>query len=743
MKIKEIFINSYGMLRDKKISFSDSINIIEGKNESGKSTVMSFISFIFYGGNENPELIKMAIPGCGGYLRVSTSTHGDLQIERYASISGKKYSDNVNVFKYPSMQEIKISGSVGEFLLGINKQFFTATTFVSQGCVSEYSSKNINDSMQNILLSASESYNTDKAQKKLDEVRKFFALKRGRGGVISELEDKISALKRDAEDNSMKSERLSALQMNLKNASEKKSTYSELLTEIFAEKQARTYNKIKARENELAEKRELAKGKELEYSKTTSVCDGFASKNTRSRLRDLELKYKFEFARITDLENSVCAERNPVYDDSLDRYTEEKRSALIQNLTKHRKTAQNIKYATILSAVFSFIFIGLFVASLVFQKNVFAVAFLIVTAIFISSTFILMHARKKIQDDISALLAPYKYTPMIKIYEIESDFSEKIYFKNDYEKKAAALKEKKALLEESEKRLQTISEELCALIAETTHTDVSEPLDEHIESAENTINSYNLRKDTSKNELNTLYGEINDLTDFLANNQTQSSEPPTENPKFKIYSDTELDTVLKRTSSEINLLSEAIIRAEKEISSLSESVIPQNDYDGMIISAENELTLSKERLDIVLLADEAIKFSSENIKSAVTPQLIVQCDRLFSAITEDRYSGIGISEDIYPTSVKSDITLKNDELSYGTSEAMYLSFRTALIMVLCKNEFPPLMLDETFAHIDNARTAEIIKLVAESGIQSVIFTCHDRESRLLQDFGVDFSHIIL
>ena len=53
MKIKNIKINSYGTLKDKEINLENNLNIIYGKNESGKSTLLNFIKNIFYGISKN------------------------------------------------------------------------------------------------------------------------------------------------------------------------------------------------------------------------------------------------------------------------------------------------------------------------------------------------------------------------------------------------------------------------------------------------------------------------------------------------------------------------------------------------------------------------------------------------------------------------------------------------------------------------------------------------------------------
>ena len=55
MKIKKLKINHFGKLEDKEIQFADHINIVQGNNESGKSTLLKFIANIFYGASKNKK----------------------------------------------------------------------------------------------------------------------------------------------------------------------------------------------------------------------------------------------------------------------------------------------------------------------------------------------------------------------------------------------------------------------------------------------------------------------------------------------------------------------------------------------------------------------------------------------------------------------------------------------------------------------------------------------------------------
>ena len=53
MKIDKLRINGFGNIENKEIDLSDKINIVYGKNEAGKSTLLKFIVDILYGISKN------------------------------------------------------------------------------------------------------------------------------------------------------------------------------------------------------------------------------------------------------------------------------------------------------------------------------------------------------------------------------------------------------------------------------------------------------------------------------------------------------------------------------------------------------------------------------------------------------------------------------------------------------------------------------------------------------------------
>ena len=55
MKIQELKINNFGKIKNKQISLGENINIIYGKNEAGKSTILKYIINSFYGISKNKK----------------------------------------------------------------------------------------------------------------------------------------------------------------------------------------------------------------------------------------------------------------------------------------------------------------------------------------------------------------------------------------------------------------------------------------------------------------------------------------------------------------------------------------------------------------------------------------------------------------------------------------------------------------------------------------------------------------
>ena len=94
MKIKNLKINGFGKLKDKDINFEDGINVIYGKNEAGKSTLLKYITSMFYGLSKNKN---------GGSIP---------EVERYEPWNSEEFSGKIsyeldNKEKYEAYRDFK------------------------------------------------------------------------------------------------------------------------------------------------------------------------------------------------------------------------------------------------------------------------------------------------------------------------------------------------------------------------------------------------------------------------------------------------------------------------------------------------------------------------------------------------------------------------------------------------------------------------------------------------------------
>ena len=137
MIIKELNLISFGKFKGKTISFQDGINILYGENESGKSTIMSFIQFMFYGSTTKKaniaENIKLKYMPWDSEIIEGELTYSadgtDYIIHRKA---GKRSSVDVINKNTGESLENDISKNIGVHLFGLSEDAFIKTYFIAQ-----------------------------------------------------------------------------------------------------------------------------------------------------------------------------------------------------------------------------------------------------------------------------------------------------------------------------------------------------------------------------------------------------------------------------------------------------------------------------------------------------------------------------------------------------------------------------------------------------------------------------------
>ena len=180
MIIEQINIINFGKLQNFTLDLTEGINIIEGSNESGKSTISAFIKFMFYGlapeAGERARSISWQSSTAAGTL---TLRDGEslYRIEREAVPAKSQSEAKVTMRERCAVIDTATGkplykGKVpGEVFFGIPRAVFESTAFIGQLEGTQAGGRTLAEAAENILFSADETVNTKKAVKKLDEAR--------------------------------------------------------------------------------------------------------------------------------------------------------------------------------------------------------------------------------------------------------------------------------------------------------------------------------------------------------------------------------------------------------------------------------------------------------------------------------------------------------------------------------------------------------------------------------------------
>lgn len=204
MQIQKLMINEYGAFKDREIAFDGGMNIIEGDNESGKSTVLSFIRFMLYGMprkasgtvTERDRGISWSGGVAGGSMELTVpdgngEPHG-YRIERHGQLRGaaghENYAETLKIIDLATGTEVFEGQEPGRALLGISQETFVSTACIRQLECTAVDGVGVNASIENLLFAANEGINTEKATAKLDDIRKTLLHKNGKGGLLFDLE---------------------------------------------------------------------------------------------------------------------------------------------------------------------------------------------------------------------------------------------------------------------------------------------------------------------------------------------------------------------------------------------------------------------------------------------------------------------------------------------------------------------------------------------------------------------------
>lgn len=180
MKLNKLQINGYGSIEDRIIELDDGINLIFGENESGKSTLASFIKSMFYGVNRNKagnEFSEFEMTKPWKHIDFSGKIEYEVDDKFYTAFrdfnrnNSKVYDESGTEITSEFNKDKSRGLEIGIKHIGVDEETFLNTLYVPQNSslVDISSQKNIIQKLTNIIQSGQEGVSLEKIRSKLQK----------------------------------------------------------------------------------------------------------------------------------------------------------------------------------------------------------------------------------------------------------------------------------------------------------------------------------------------------------------------------------------------------------------------------------------------------------------------------------------------------------------------------------------------------------------------------------------------
>ena len=623
MKIKNIKINGYGKLEDVEINLGDKINIIKGNNESGKSTLLNFISSSLYGISKNKKGKEISdfdkykpwnTDAFSGKLEYELDNGDDYEIFRdFKKKTPEIYKNGKDVTFDYSIDKTKGSEFFTE-QTGINEEMFLNTFMSEQEEVklNKASQTSIIQKLSNMVSTGNENISYKKTidkinKKQLEEI----GSERSSGRPINIVNDKIEDLKEEIDEIS----------------------------------------------------RYKDKKYELEQEKQNLSKDFEDEKYVLSLLRNVKtLKEK----------NSISREKIKILDNEIDGYSEmqnekNKEIEILKSEKKEKRKSHKLIYI-----MFILLIAVITVISIVSNQKLLLILDGIVALIGIIF-FIVDRKNKRNARNINK-----KY--LEKLTKIEEDIN----------------------------RLEDIKKLKFAEV-----TKIEEEL-ENIEEKENEkiVNEFKDKVDEKQiNDI--LSARYEDIVDLINQKEESLSNYKVSEKKMEIEN-------------------------ENIVENLENLVSLEEDFDRLYEEKEELESIN----EIYNLVKQNLEEAYEEMKSNITPDFILEIQNIISNATNGKYKKCLVDEDGIKIENESGSYISIDRLSIGTIDMIYLALRLSAAKSI-SDEKIPIILDEAFAYYDKNRMKNILRYLNNNNNQVIIFTCTNREIKVLEEEKIEANIINL
>ena len=742
MILKSLHIISFGGLRGCDIDLSAGVNTVFGANEAGKTSAAMFIKFIFYGlsskasktsgASERQRFINRTTGQAAGYIMAQTDSGTLYRLERAIITSDNAAPrERVRIINQ-STGEIITGVNPGEHFFGVPAEVFTSTCFLSQASAARPDLGPIGQSssgraVDNLLTSADESIDLTRALEKLDAARRQLLHKNKSGGEIRDLKEKRGALMAELKSGSERAQEILTLSVSL---DEIKKRIAQL------EEAEQNYSGIFSALEKISHKRRLDSAQQTR-ARIAGLTETLAALEASPLGSDPEesLNESERDIRAYDEECAVYDEKIAVFD-----------AAPAEELPDAADVIEEVQRADTSSRLLGSVAVALLAAGVIALGASFLLHWfntelyifpLVMTLILLFLGVTFMFRRIKTQKHLTALLEQWDAE---SAEEIETAVQEKMSVLDRSRAMALERDRMNASLEAAKLRFDTAQQHILDL-ANAVHLpdsgDIYQTLDSLREmAAENAAE----RKETAE-KITRLTGRLETLEEQLAGINPAQAEleayTALESPHGKIAAELDQDGI--RTAVQEKDFTENALRAarkrqsalEERLRELGKLTHTPDEIATMLSALDEHIEELSLRHDACELAQEALRKAGEAMRSDTVPRLAADASAILAAASpHDRIlfdagwnASLSSGGDILPA----------EHLSRGTSDLAYIALRIALAREMFKNESPVLILDESFAHIDEERIRSLFRSL--SGGQYLLFTCRRSEADIAASLG--------
>lgn len=744
MIIKEINIKSFGPLIDKTITPVEGLNIIEGCNESGKSTVAMFIKYMLYGLNAKP-VVDDSVSEKAHYVNWDTgmaqgsmvfeAKDGLYRIERMtalrSSLDGKEiYHESSKLIDLSTGFDVKIGKSVGEYFFGLPEKVFMQSAFVKSIGKTRVDGADLKVALENLASSGDEEINTKKALERIDAARKLLKHKNGLGGKIVELSDEKRELSEVLEKSRDISKEIVDVEGTLAEVLSKIKTREEEEVELSALCHAYEAVRTGARVKEIETLEESIGYLEKELGTIDpSINRSFLAKLDlcEGAVRDTERDIKTLSEKRRELEEK-CRDRDIDEPDNKDEVMRKAKKLkgfstffLSAACTLFAFAAVSVAALLIFGGVMRSVSFGLFTWIIIIAASFFVLSGAGVFLFLKNDKEFCEYLEKYNADDIYTLenaviikQEKFRYTKKLldKMVTIDAVFEEAVT-KHDREidngfAYAASLGVEGDTVFEALEEAKKRAEDIC-IKKETMSA----------------------KYEGAKGRLSALLEEVGEVErDKAGEAEAQALENLDREKIFAMSKDQYLEAVRQRdfASSQIKALRTRETDLEKKLAALRAAGMSPSEIASRISCIDAKISALSFKHKALMVAYGALERAGEKMRNDIMPQVATRASEIISGTTAGKYASLYSKDDLKLSVNIGDEKKTVDVLSEGTKDAAYIGLRAALVEFMFINEAPPMIFDECFSRIDEKRVKGLLSVVSQKGFpQSFVFTCRSLE----------------